>query len=108
MSLGIASLSHFFILGMSMSTDKKLNDSIETIKGTLFANFYNQYRGISDFIKNLQINQQMKAIILRELDDAYLWTKEAFATLEILPPDEEDEKIVAVIPENIDEAICAN
>jgi hypothetical protein len=51
----------------------------QEMKNALFHSITTQYRGLSESVKQTSIADHLKMIILKDLDNAYLWIKEAFA-----------------------------
>ncbi len=48
---------------------------------TKYDNFCFLFGSTTDVIKTLPINDNLKSIIIKEFDDAFLWSKEAFTKL---------------------------
>ena len=83
-----------------MTTEQEINKSLEETKALIFQTFFNQFQSISNFVRGLRINPAIKNIILTKFDEAFLWTKEGFSTLELVHP-EQTAKIVELNKENI-------
>lgn len=64
--------------------------SAESFKAVLFDQFAGHYQALSQCINRLPIRQDLKAIIVKEFDTGFLWTKEAFATMTFTPPQLKD------------------
>lgn len=86
-------------MGTLKFLDTKMEqEKINIVKQVLFESFLDQYKSISQFVNKLPINSQMKSIILKNFDDGYLWTKEAFLTLDLKTDCKEQVKFT----ENVD------
>jgi len=47
-------------------------------KNALFHSIMTQYKGLSESVKSTPIPDHLKTIILKDLDNAWLWIKESF------------------------------
>jgi len=62
----------------------------DAIKNLLFDSFFTHFKATCDQVRKLPVQQNLKDIILRELDNALLWTKEAISSININPPADQD------------------
>ena len=47
-------------------------------KNALFHSIMTQYKGLSESVRSTPIPDHLKTIILKDLDNAWLWIKESF------------------------------